>query len=198
MRSDPGGKRLSMAGFVDYLKRNAVGFVALFVALSGGAYALAHNSVGSRELKPKAVGAPHLKASAVRPAKIRTDAVRNRHLREGTVDIAKLDLGSVDARYMLKSEVLFAQVPTGGGLSFSRGATNAIRTDTGQYTVFFNRNVSECAKVGGWNVLGGAVPGTSGEVNTGTSIGNNFAVRVRTWSASGGLVDRAFSLIVVC
>ena len=57
---------------------NVVSLLALFVALSGGAYALTipKNSVGPRQLKKNAVTTPKLKNDAVGSAKVRDRSLR--------------------------------------------------------------------------------------------------------------------------
>jgi len=61
-----------------YLANNAIGFLALFIALGGVSYAavkIPPHSVGTKQLKAHAVGAKQLKASAVGSAQIRNGGV---------------------------------------------------------------------------------------------------------------------------
>jgi hypothetical protein len=60
-----------------YLRQHHVGLLALFIALSGTAYAatLPRNSVGTPQLKKNAVTAPKIKKNAVTTAKIKNNAV---------------------------------------------------------------------------------------------------------------------------
>jgi hypothetical protein len=59
-----------LRGLARHARHNAIAYVALFVALSGTAYAVARNSIGTKQLKP----------GAVHPSDIDDRAVRLRHL----------------------------------------------------------------------------------------------------------------------
>jgi hypothetical protein len=63
--------------FASYLRRHHVGMLALFLALSGTAYAatLPRNSVGTVQLKRNAVTAQKVKKNAVTSPKIKRNAV---------------------------------------------------------------------------------------------------------------------------
>jgi hypothetical protein len=62
-----------MRALLHYLRRHHVGLFALFIALSGTAYAatLPRNSVGTKQLKSGAVTAKKIKANAVTSAKVK-------------------------------------------------------------------------------------------------------------------------------
>lgn len=67
-----------MTRLVQYMRRNAIAFVALFVAMSGTAYAgatLARNSVGSAQIKTGAVQNSDLAKNAVTGAKVRNGSL---------------------------------------------------------------------------------------------------------------------------
>jgi hypothetical protein len=71
-----------------YLRQHHVGLLALFVALSGTAYAavnLPNNSVGSGEIKRNAVKAPEIAKNAVRKAEIRASAVATGEVIDGSL-----------------------------------------------------------------------------------------------------------------
>ena len=57
-----------LAGRLTYA--NVVATLALFLAISGGAWALSQNSVGTRQIKPGAVRTSDLHKGAVTSAKV--------------------------------------------------------------------------------------------------------------------------------
>jgi hypothetical protein len=73
-----------------YLRQHHVGVLALFVALSGTAYAAAlpRNSVGPAQLKTNAVTSPKIKKNAVTGAKVKSDSLTG-------LDINESKLGKV-------------------------------------------------------------------------------------------------------
>jgi hypothetical protein len=84
-----------------HLRGNVVAYLALFLALGGGSYAVAANTigasdirtnaVGSSEIRANAVGGPEVRASAIGPSELRTGSVLSSEVRDGT-------LGDVDVR----------------------------------------------------------------------------------------------------
>jgi hypothetical protein len=86
--------------FASYLRRHHVGMLALFLALSGTAYAatLPRNSVGTAQLKKNAVTAPKLKKNAVTSPKIKSNAVIGAKVKADSLkglDINESSLGKV-------------------------------------------------------------------------------------------------------
>jgi hypothetical protein len=90
-----------LRGIHAHLRGNAVAYLALFLALGGGSYAVAANTigasdirtnaVGSSEIRANAVGSPEVRASAIGPSELRTGSVLSGEVRDGT-------LGDVDVR----------------------------------------------------------------------------------------------------
>lgn len=74
---------------------NLVACMALFIALSGTAYAAAKNSVGSAQLKKNAVTEKKIKKSAVTSSKIKNNAITTTKIKNGAVTGAKLNLASL-------------------------------------------------------------------------------------------------------
>lgn len=75
-----------------YARRNVVAFAALFVALSGSAYAA--GEIGSGDIAKKAVHAKHIAKKAVRAKHIRKNSIRTQHVKKNglrTVDVRGLD-----------------------------------------------------------------------------------------------------------
>jgi hypothetical protein len=75
------------AGLVSYLRRHHVALIALFIGLTGTAYAatLPTNSVGPRQLKRNAVTAAKIKRNAVTVSKIRRNSVTTSKVRDGSL-----------------------------------------------------------------------------------------------------------------
>lgn len=69
--------------------------IAIFLALTGGAYALGKNSVGTKQLKKNAVTAAKIKRNAVKAAKIKKGAVTAAKIKGGAVTAAKIRGGAV-------------------------------------------------------------------------------------------------------
>ena len=93
-----------------------IAYLALFVALSSGAYAatqLPKNSVGPKQLKKKAVTAAKLKDGAVTTPKIANGAVTTAKIAENAVTGAKID------------EASLAQVPSAAVAGSAAAATCA-------------------------------------------------------------------------
>jgi hypothetical protein len=86
--------------FASYLRRHHVGMLALFIALSGTAYAatLPRNSVGTAQLQKNAVTTPKIKKSAVTSRKIKRNAVTGAKVKTDSLtglDINESALGKV-------------------------------------------------------------------------------------------------------
>ena len=69
-----------------HLRRNAIAYAALFVALGGTSWAavnLPRNSVGAGQLRTNAVRAPEIARNAVRSAEVRNRSLRRRDFARG-------------------------------------------------------------------------------------------------------------------
>jgi hypothetical protein len=81
---------------LSHLRRNAVAYLALTIALGGTSYAAAqlpHNSVGAAQIRPNAVGSSELRASAVRSSDVKDGELRARDFRAGELPAAGTRLG---------------------------------------------------------------------------------------------------------
>ena len=81
----PSGKPSIALRAVRHARRNVIAYLALFLALSGSAYAVEKASVGTKQLKK----------NAVKTAKIANGAVTSKKLAAGSVDTGKLTDGAV-------------------------------------------------------------------------------------------------------
>jgi hypothetical protein len=122
-RSSERAQRRSIGGAAStFIRQNVVGFVALFVALGGGAYATHTHRMGTQDLRNNAVTTPKIRGgavtaqklrnNAVRPRKVATDAIRTRHVLDGTITTPKLADGAVTAQ-KLAGDVGPGGTPTG-------------------------------------------------------------------------------------
>ena len=90
----------------EYFRRNAVGLIALFVALGGTSYAatrLPSNSVGSAQIQTNAVGS----------SEIKTGAVKNSELENGAVTSTKLGRSAVSTENVLEGSLLATDFKAG-------------------------------------------------------------------------------------
>jgi hypothetical protein len=81
-----------LRSLASYFRQHHVGVLALFVALSGTAYAatLPRHSVGTAQLKRNAVTAPKIKKGAVTRSKIRNNAVTGAKVKDGSLTGAEV------------------------------------------------------------------------------------------------------------
>lgn len=80
-----------------HVRTNLIGYAALFVALSGTAYAAA--TIGARDIKTDAVRSRHIKTDAVRSGEIKADQVRSAEVANGSLvddDLGRVATGSFD------------------------------------------------------------------------------------------------------
>ena len=98
-------------------------YLALFIALSGTAYALERGSVSSREIATGAVkraeiasggvAKPEIRVDAVAPSEIRRNAVRSDEIRAGAVGTEELSDDAVTAAKLADGSVRGAHVDDG-------------------------------------------------------------------------------------
>jgi hypothetical protein len=136
--------------------------LALLLALGGTAYAV--NTVRSVDIVDGAVRSVDIRNGAVVPA-----------------DIAAASLG--------RSPRLWAQVGLGGNVSTSAGGVTATQAGTGQYTVSFPRNVSNCAV--------SVTPFNTAAVMSSYTVGTS-QVSVWTFDAAGAAVGTGFDIVAIC
>jgi len=86
-----------LGSFASYLRQHHLGALALFIALSGTAYAatLPTNSVGTAQLKKNAVTTPKIKKSAVTTRKIKKGAVTGAKVKNNSLTGLDLNVGTL-------------------------------------------------------------------------------------------------------
>lgn len=120
-----------------HLQSNVVGYVALFVALSGTAIALpGKNKVDSNDLKRGAVKARALAKNAVKARAIRTGAVTTPKLRSGAVDADKLAPGSVGTGSLADSAITSPKLANDSVVrrTILQGTVNGVKIANGAIT----------------------------------------------------------------
>jgi hypothetical protein len=162
-----------------------------FVVLAGG------TAVAATQMLPKnSVGSKQIKKGAVTPVKLSGAAKAALTGPTG----AKGDTGAPgpQGEAGAKGEpgqnatALWAEVSGGSGaLVKSSGATGAHKRNTGEFEVFFGREVSACS----YQVTMASTPGDAvAEPKTANAEG----VFVETFEAGGKLADKTFYLAVLC
>jgi hypothetical protein len=211
-----------MRRLLSHLRSQAIGYLALFVALGGTAYAVS--------LPPNSVGTKQLKTSAVTTAKIAKDAVTTGKVQDLTLQAQDFAPGVLlrgpagDTGPIGPQGPIGLQGPTGGvdtailwavvkgGTStepavLKRGshAVSVVRLGPGVTEVKFDRDISKCA----YNVTPGGPdpiysPGLGGPVSINVNPKGGASDTMMVGSAtvpSGSVVALdgfAFHLIVAC
>jgi hypothetical protein len=166
----------------------AVALLALFVAMSGSAYALVVTS-GS------------IKNNTIRSVDVRNGALLGKDFRKDGVGggaIKESSLGTVPGAFVAHGSARFSVVNAGGQQVRGRGAASAARTAEGRYQVIFDADVRGCgyyATVGGPTA---AAPPGNGLISV-SSLGSNVnGVDVSTENQNGAPTNKPFHLVVLC
>jgi hypothetical protein len=166
----------------------AVALVALFMAMTGSAYALV---VTSGSIKNNTIRSVDVRNGGLNGGDIRRDAIGGRAIKEST-------LGPVLAAAVAEGSQHFAVVNAGGQRVRERGTTSSARTAEGRYQVIFNRDVRGC---GYYATIGGpsaAAPPDNGQITVSGLASNVAGVDVRTTGANGNDANKPFHLLVLC
>jgi hypothetical protein len=173
--------------------------LALFVALSGVAYAAA--TVGSEDIVDGSIRNRDFKDGTLRGNEAKRNGFGGGAIKESSLDASELDsndIGKVKNAGTADGLTRRAVVAATGTLSRGSGTTSTSRTGEGQYQVVFNADVKACtyfATLG--DVADGAPP--PGEIAVSSLAGNANGVLVVTRDSAGTTtVDRPFHLIVSC
>ena len=139
-----------LARLRSHLRSNVIGYLALFVALSGSAYAVTapRNSVGSKSIRNGQVKSPDLHDNGVAGVDLQDNGVQSRDIQDGGVQSVDLASGAVQSGNLAASAVGapgFAKISSGGSIVSGRGVTGVAHTNgTGKYciTVSFTPQVA--------------------------------------------------------
>jgi hypothetical protein len=161
-----------------------VAMTALFVALSGSAYAIVITGASIRN-------------NSVTGADIRNKSLHGRDVLPdslGGIPIKESRLGPVPRADGVSR---FAVVTDAGVLARARGVSSAARTAEGRYQVIFDRDVRACAFAVNVADPGAAGP-PQGQATATALAANANAVSIRTETSGGNAADKPFHLIVSC
>jgi hypothetical protein len=105
-----------------------VAFVALFMAIGGGSYALAQARIGSKQLKRGAVRTANLASNAVTSAKVRNSSLTGSDIRENTLAGVASAASATNAGHANSSAGLdrIVYVRQAGSVAASDGVTATI------------------------------------------------------------------------
>jgi len=214
---DDGARRAKRPGagarIRDHLRTNIVGYLALFVALSGTAWAA--SKIGSEDIKRKAVLSKHIKNKEVKTKDLANGAVTASKLAAGLAGQPgeKGDQGDPGApgepgEPGADATNLFAYIRDAGNadaatIGFGTGVT-AVAEDisAGHYTVTFNRSLVNCvvvAQQGIGNPSGSAstIGPAHGDVMAGIGPGETQAL-VTFYDGASATNDTAFMIAAFC
>lgn len=155
--------------------------IALFMAMTGSAAALATGVIDGREVKNYSLTGKDMKKDGV-----------------GGITIKESRLGTVPSSTVTEGVNHTAVVTGTGQFVRGRNVTSAVRTGDGRYQVTFNRNIQACTTVASVGDTSAAGPPAGSATTTGL-VTNGNTVQVRTAQASDGTpANRPFNLIVSC
>ena len=198
------------ARFRDHLRTNIIGYLALFVALSGTAWAA--TKIGSEDIKRKAVLSKHIKNKQVKTKDLANGAVTASKLAAGLAGRPgpKGDQGDPGPPGDPGADAtnLFAYVRDAGNadvatLGFASGVTAvAEEISAGHYTVTFNRSLVNCvvmAQQGIGNPSGSAstIGPAHADVSAGMGPGEDQAL-VTFYDGANTTNDTAFMIAAFC
>ena len=185
--------------FRDHLRSNAVGYLALFVAL-GGTGAWAADKITSADIAKNAVRSKHIKKSAVKTSKIADRAVTADKLAGGVKGLqGEQGPPGQDATN------LFAYILDNGGaetasVHYGSGVT-AVNDPAGDnpYTLTFNRSLVNCVvqAVAGYGNPAGSSTSDYALPFVSMEVGNPNQVQV-FFEDVGGTIDNAFLVTAFC
>ena len=161
--------------------------IALFVALTGAAYAA--STIGSSDIIDGSIRNRDFKDGTLRGNEAKRNGFGGGAIKESSLDASQLHADGLTRQ---------AVVAATGTLSRGTGTTSASRPGEGQYQVVFNADVKSCAY---FATLGDPADGAppAGEIAVGSLAGNANGVLVVTRDSTGAATaDRPFHLIVSC
>ena len=166
-----------------HLGRNAVGYVALTVALGGTSYAAV-------ELPKNSVGTKQLQANAVVSTKVKNGSLLKKDFKAG-----QLPRGATGPTGAAATK-LWAVVNSDGTLARGSGVTSSSKVSTGSYNVLFEQAVDACAFLA---TTGQAASGTApGDADVALLLGNPKGIYLETRNNTGTLADLSSHLAVLC
>ncbi len=124
-----------------HVRSNVIGYLALFVALSGSAYAVTapRNSVGSKSIRNGQVKSQDLQDNGVAGVDLQDNGVQSADIQDGGVQSVDLAPGAVQPGNLAAAAIGapgFAKISSGGTVVSGRGVTGVAHTSgTGHYCI---------------------------------------------------------------
>jgi hypothetical protein len=177
----------------------AIACLALFVALSGVAYAAA--TIGSEDIVNGSIRNRDFKDGTLRGNEAKREGFGGGAIKESTLDASKLNaakIGKVNGADTADGLTRHVVISEPGAIVRGRGATSATKSGEGQYQVVFDTDVHSCTY---FATLGDPAAGApaAGEIAVSSLAGNANGVLVVTRDSTGAtMVDRSFHLTVSC
>lgn len=166
---------------------NVMSAIAVFVALSGSAYAA--SKIDSRDIAKDAIANRHIMDGKLKNKAFQDDTLKGEKIDEST-------LAGVEAGNVLSAVVSNPPAPGNATLARAGQEGTTVSEGGGAVLVDFGKDVSQCT----WVATRG-VPATGAE-DPGfahTALGDSAnRVEVRTRDEAGAPEDGAFHLVVVC
>jgi hypothetical protein len=170
-----------------------VALIALFVALSGSAYAVA--TIGSNDIINGSIRNRDFKDGTLRGNESKPDGFGPNAIKEQVLDAGKLkQVTSAIAADGVTRHVVVSNV---GAAVRGRGVASSARTGDGQYQVVFDRDVRSCTYFATLGDESAAGPG-AGSVAVTSAAANVNGVRVVTRNPNDSPANRSFHLLVSC
>lgn len=161
-----------------------IAVLALVMSTAGGAYAVAKNSIGTKQLKNNAVTSSKIKGSTIQSSDVKNGSLTASDLAPGTIPVVP----------PAGPKVYFAKVNSSGALLASSPGINSVTGTGGSngYRVKLDFDPTKCALVS----TGDQSPdNTSASITTTNTVG----VFIRDVTSTGSpYATGAFSLVIVC
>jgi hypothetical protein len=165
-----------------------VALVALFVALSGSAYALV---ITGKQIRNNSVTSKDIRNRGLNGTDIRRDSVGGGSIKEST-------LGLVNASVLTLGSARYTVVNAAGQQVRGRDTTSVARTSQGRYQAIFSGDVRNCAYFATVGDPTASGPPQNGQISVGSLSTNVNGVAIRTENGNGNQADKPFHLIVLC
>jgi hypothetical protein len=170
-----------------------VACLALFVALSGVAYAAA--TIGSEDIVDGSIRNRDFKDGTLRGQEAKPNGFGGGAIKERS--LAANEFGKVTSAATADGLTRHGVISNVGALVRGRGITSASKTGDGQYQAIFDIDVRNCTYFATLGDESASGPGT-GQIAVTSAASNVNGVRVVTRNSTGELADRSFHLIVSC
>jgi hypothetical protein len=127
-----------------HVRNNVIGYLALFVALSGSAYAVTapRNSISSKSIRNGQVRSPDLQDNGVAGIDLQDGGVQSGDIQDGGVQSIDLAPGAVQATNLAAGAIGapgFARISSSGSVLSGRGVAGVTHTNgTGTYCITMN------------------------------------------------------------